>query len=88
MQRSCLSFTHVKNAVTGRTDQTQMSLYEIIRNQTVLRYVKKYKVLADIQNCVLSSLRGNTEDYLRYAHGLLSAYVSGDLSGALLAHLR
>ncbi|XP_062312541.1 ribonuclease H2 subunit B isoform X2 [Osmerus eperlanus] len=28
------------------------------------------------------------EDYLRYAHGLLSAYVSGDLSGALLAHLR
>lgn len=27
------------------------------------------------------------EDYLRYAHGLISEYISGDLSKALHKHL-
>uniref|UniRef100_A0A667Z1I5 Ribonuclease H2 subunit B n=1 Tax=Myripristis murdjan TaxID=586833 RepID=A0A667Z1I5_9TELE len=30
----------------------------------------------------------NEEDYLRYAHGLISEYISGDLSKALLGHLQ
>nr|XP_020511444.1 ribonuclease H2 subunit B-like [Labrus bergylta] len=30
----------------------------------------------------------NEEDYLRYAHGLISEYISEDLSKALLSHLQ
>lgn len=30
----------------------------------------------------------DTEDYLRYAHGLISEYISEDLSKALLKHLQ
>ncbi|XP_054887257.1 ribonuclease H2 subunit B isoform X2 [Poeciliopsis prolifica] len=37
---------------------------------------------------VKSESDNQEEDYLRYAHGLISEYISGELSKALLKHLR
>lgn len=36
---------------------------------------------------VKTEVDGHEEDYLRYAHGLISEYINGDLSNALLKHL-
>lgn len=37
---------------------------------------------------LIPSIHNHTEDYLRYAHGLISEYISEDLSKALLKHLQ
>ncbi len=46
----------------------------------------KYDYISNYWHC--HSNIYDTEDYLRYAHGLISEYISEDLSKALLKHLQ
>ena len=39
-------------------------------------------------SCLIFPVSGSIEDYLRYAHGLVSEYIDEDLSKALRKHLQ